>query len=95
MAIKEAVTAKKCDFLTLTNGMAQLKRAHYYHYQMQAAMFCARQKWCNFVVRTTVDFHCERIEYDKTFCESFLHKLRRFYFVAILPEFAVQHKPII
>ena len=34
------------------------------------------------------------MEYDETFCESFLHKLRHFYFVAILPELAVQHKPI-
>ena len=54
-------------------------------------MFCTGRKWCDFVA---IDFHCERIEYNKTFCKSFLHKFRHFYFITILPDLAIQHKPI-
>jgi len=58
MAITEAISTKKCECLTLCNGMVQLKQAHNYHYQIQTAMFCTRRKWCDFVVCTTVDFYC-------------------------------------
>ena len=68
------------------NIKLSLKRTHNYFYQIQTAMLCTETKWCDFVVRTTVDLHVERIFFDDSFCNSFLQKVRYFYFDCILPQ---------
>ena len=60
---------------------------------MQTAMFCTGWKWCNFVACTTVDFHCKRIECDKT-SVNHSYTSSNALFVAILPELTLQHKSI-
>ena len=72
--------------LSIINGKLSLKRTHNYFYQIQTAMLCTETKWCDFVVRTTVDLHVERIFFDDSFCNSFLQKVRYFYFDCILPQ---------
>ena len=94
LAVSDAVVNKKCDCLTINNGSVELKRTHSYYYQIQIAMFCTRTKWCDFFLRTTVDFHCERVPFDESFCSSILPILRRFYILAILPELTLKSKPI-
>ena len=75
------------------DGSLTLNHSRPYYYQIQATMFCTKRSWCDFVVRTTKDIHVERIQYDKTFWEGVLPKLRSFYFDAILPELACPHYP--
>ena len=50
------------------------------------SIFCTRVKWCDFVVRTSVDLHVERVPWDPQFRMLVLPKLHNFYFTAILPE---------
>ena len=93
--IEEAIKSKQIKFLTLNNGEMALKRSHQYYYQVQTAMLCTQTEWCDFVVRTNVDFQVvERVRLDKDFCESFIHKVRRFYFNSILPELTKKCDPI-
>ena len=94
--IEEAVKTKKIKFLTISNdGSLILKRSHQYYYQVQTAMLCTKTQWCDFVVRTTVDFQVvERVWIDKSFCDTFVDKVRQFYFNSILPELTVRQTPI-
>ena len=94
LAVKDAITAKKCDCLTFNNSNITLKRTHSFYYQVQMAMFCTKTKWCDFLLRTTVDYHCERVPLDESFCDALLPTLRRFYVLAILPELSLKAKPI-
>lgn len=94
LCLADAIATKQCDCLTIDNGCKQLKRTHAYYYQVQMAMFCTQREWCDFLVCTTVDHHCERIDFDKSFCVSLLPKLRRFFFLAILPELTLKKNPI-
>lgn len=55
-------------------------------------MYCSRRNWCDFVVRTSVDFFVERIEIDTTFVAQTVAKLKSFYFNAILPELALPRR---
>jgi len=93
--IEEAITSKQIKFLTLNNGAVSLKRSHQYYYQVQTAMLCTQTEWCDFVVRTSVDFKVvERVRVDNEFCDSFIHKVQGFYFNSILPELMKKHNPI-
>ena len=58
--------AQSKDFYLSLNdrGQLHLKKSHKYYFQVLAAMFCTERKWCDFVVRTTIDIHVERIEWD-------------------------------
>lgn len=94
LSLSDAITTRKCKCLTINNGCKQLKSTHSYYYQVQMAMFCTKREWCDFFIRTTVDYHCERIEFDRSFCVSLLPKLRRFFFLAILPELTLKHNLI-
>ena len=89
MSLRDAACGAKDFCLTESTSSLRLKHSHQYYYQIQAAMFCTRVKWCDFVVRTTVDLHVERIAWDPQFWMSVLPKLHNFYFTAILPELAL------
>ena len=89
--IIEAMRNKMIKFLTIINDKVSLKRLHQYYYQVQTAMLCTETKWCDFVVRTSIDFQLvERIRLDKEFCSSFIIKVQEFYFNSILPEITVK-----
>ena len=93
--IEEGITKKQINFLTLNNGTVTLKRSHHYHYQIQTAMLCTSTKWCDFVVRTNLEFRVvERVSFDEEFCDSFIPKARAFYFNSILPELTKKRSPI-
>ena len=94
LSVSDAITTKKCDCLEVNNGRIQLKHTHTYYYQVQLAMFCTSTQWCDFLLRTTVDYHCERIQLNKSFCTTMLPTLRRFYILAILPELSLKAKSI-
>ena len=58
-------------------------------------MLCTETQWCDFIVRTSIDFQLvERIRLDEEFCSSFIIKVREFYFNSILPEITVKRTPI-
>ena len=86
MKIIDAIKTKKNTCLSITNDKLSLKRTHNYFYQVQTAMLCTETKWCDFVVKTTVDIHIERITFDEDFCNKFIPKVRYFYFDCILPQ---------
>ena len=94
--IPNAVLSKKLTCLTCnnTNGTLSLKHSDTYYHQVQMAMFCTNTERCDFVVRTQVDLHVERIRLDESFCKSVLPKLRRFFFNSVLPELTLPHKLI-
>ena len=84
------VATQATDFcLCIKDGTITLKHTHAYYYRVQAAMFCTGRKWCDFVVRTSVDIHVERINWNPAFWKSVVPQLRGFYFSAILPELAL------
>ena len=58
------------------------------------AMFCTKREWCDFILCTTIDYNCEQVQFNETFCARLLPSLRRFYVTAILPELAFKAKPI-
>ena len=90
ISLEEAATTKKTDFcLAEKKGLLHLKRTHSYFYQIQATMYCTGRRWCDFVVRTIVSLHVERVSFDEDFWKSSMLPLRKFYFTAILPELAV------
>ena len=80
LSLEDAITTKKCECLTINNGHKQLKQAHSY-YQVQMAMFCTRREWCDFLIRTTVDHHCERVEFDRSFCIHFFRSFGGSFFL--------------
>ena len=94
LAVHHAITEDKYDCLFINNSLIQLKRTHSYHYQVQMAMFCTNTRWCDFLLRTTIDYHCEKVECNETFYLEIIPTLRRFYIVAILPELSLKGKSI-
>ena len=89
LALQDAASKGKDFCLVQKEGSFQLKRSHLYFYQIQGTMFCTGRKWCDFVLRTEVDLHIERINFDSDFWSAAMHRLRSFYFSAVLPELAV------
>ena len=89
LSLTEAAQSKQFFISTDgDSGKLHLKTSHSYYYQIQAAMFCTQRKWCDFVVRTSVDLHIERIKWNDKFWDGIVPKLKRFYFEALLPELA-------
>ena len=93
MKLIDVSKAKKNTWLSMTNGKLSLKRTHNYFYQVQSAMLCTETKWCDFVVRTIIDLHVERIFFDEDFCTNFIPKVRYFYFDCILPQLTDSRLP--
>ena len=65
-----------------------LKVKHDYHFQIQCQLYCANRNWCDFVLKTNMDIHVERIYRDEKWWNEQLKTLRKFYFTALLPELA-------
>ena len=89
-----AIAVKRCDCLAINNSCIELKRARSYYYQIQMAMSCTKKEWCNLLLRTTMDYHCEWVQFDVSFSGAILPTLRCFYILVILPELALKAKPI-
>ena len=94
LSVSDAIAANKCDCLAINNSHIELKHTHSYYYQVQMAMFCTKREWCDFILRTTIDYYFERVQIDESFCARLLPSLRRFYVTAILSELAFKAKPI-
>ena len=73
----------------IKDGTLTLKHTHAYYYQIHAAMFCTGRKWCDFVLRTSVDIHVERINWNTAFWKDVVPQLKEFHFTAMLPELAL------
>ena len=67
MKVIDTIKTKKNTCLSITNDKLSLKRTHNYFYQFQTAMLCIKMKWCDFVVKTTVDIYIKRITFDEDF----------------------------
>ena len=65
-----------------------LKRKHDFYYQIQCQLYCTDRNWCDFVLRTDVAMHVQRIERDRLWWDSNISKLKKFYFSSLLPELA-------
>ena len=71
----------------------KLKTNHDYFHQVQCQLYCVDREWCDFILRTDVEIHIERIQRDRRWWGVQLEKLRKFYFSALLPELACpQHR---
>ncbi len=66
----------------------RLKPRHDYYHQIQAQLYCTKRYWCDFVVKTNKDFFVEGIFTDQSWVDSNVDKLSKFYFSALLPEWA-------
>ena len=90
--MREKTLAEACKTTTFClenkEGKYQLKHRHDYYHQVQCQLYCVDHEWCDFVVRTEVDIHIERIYRDRKWWGLQLRKLRKFYFDAMLPELA-------
>ena len=75
-----------CLELNKEKNASQLKRIHSYYFQVQCQLYCIDVQWCDFVVRTKIGLHVERIYNDSKWWGLHLAKLRNFYFTALLPE---------
>ena len=92
--ISQAVHNRKLTYLSSSGDIIFLKHSDAYYYQIQVAIYCTNRRWCDFVMRTKVDLHVKRIEFNEILCHSFLHKLRKFFFASLLPELTTPHIPI-
>jgi len=88
LSIAEALkTPSFCLELKKDEDTYKLKRKHDFYYQIQCQLYCTDRKWCDFVLRTDVDMHVQRIEErDTLWWNSNIPKLQKFYFSSLLPE---------
>ncbi len=87
MSLEEAVkTSSFC--LEYKENKFALKRRHDFYYQVQCQMYCTDRNWCDFVLRTDVALHIQRIERDRLWWNANIFKLKEFYFNSLLPELA-------
>ena len=70
------------------DGTHKLKHTHDYYHQIQCQLHCVNREWCDFVVRTELDMHVERVHRDRKWWDQQLPKLKAFYYDALLPELA-------
>ena len=87
LAVSDAVTTEKCDCLSINNGCITLKHTHIFYYKVQMAMLGTKTKRWDFFLYITVNYHCEWVQFNESFCGSILPTFLRFYVLAILPEF--------
>ena len=65
LSLAEAVkTSSFCLEKKKDENNYKLKRKHDFYYQVQCQLYCADRKWFDFVLRTDVAVHVERIERD-------------------------------
>ena len=88
MILADASKKIKGFCLQETEDGLTINKSHDYYYQIQCQMFVDNKLWCDFVVRTTVDFFVERVNYNSGFWNAVLPKLQTFYFDALLSELA-------
>ena len=63
MSLMEAAEQTKDFCLKMgEDGRLTLNHSHPYYYQIQAAMFCTKRTWCDFVVWTNKDLHIQFIQ---------------------------------
>lgn len=72
--------------LANNDGKLSLKRDHAYYYQVQCQLLVCGLEFCDFVVWTSQDFFCERIQINQQFCDDMLSKVVPFVKKALLPE---------
>ncbi len=76
-----------CLELNKNDGTSD-SRKNMTYYQVQCQLHCTNRAWCDFVLRTEINMHVERIQRDTLWWNSVLPKLENFYFSALLPELA-------
>ena len=69
-----------------STGKLSLKKSHAYYYQVQCQLLVSEKEFCDFIVWTNVDFHCERISVDNEVQAEIVHKAKQFFIKAVLPE---------
>lgn|SRR3990167_412376 len=93
MKIKEYATTPSSVLETDGKGGFYLKHSHDYYHQMQGCMYLLNMKWCEFVIRTEVDMHIERIHRNDTLINKMIAKFKELYIRFFLPSLATgKHK---
>ena len=78
--------SQKGFFDQLDNGTVVLKRQHDYYFQVQGQMAICQQKWCDFVIYTSVGISVQRISFDQTFWTAMLSTLTELYSTGLVPK---------
>jgi len=79
-------------FITVKDGVYDLRRSHDYFYQVQGLMEIFNLPYCIIAVAGFDSFVSVKVERDREFFNDILDKLTHFYFGAILPEHAFPMK---
>lgn len=74
-----------CCYIDDTNTI-QLKKSHKYYTQVQGQMGVCQMERCDFVIYTIKDFLVIPIQFDNSFWESLLIKLKKFYIEELFPK---------
>ena len=89
LSLEEAIkTPTFCLEQHKDDNTYRLKRRHDFYYQVQCQLYCTSREWCDFVLRTDMAMHMERIQRDTLWWNSNIPKLKKFYFSSLLPELA-------
>ena len=88
-AIDRAKKEKKVFPLEVVNGIKRLKKRNPHYTQIQGQLLVTGKNWCDYILRTQVDCHIERITADKEFHERLHKRLNYFFMNCLLPEIAL------
>ncbi|XP_072375400.1 uncharacterized protein [Diabrotica undecimpunctata] len=93
-SLLEAVETLKNMPLENKNGTLQLKKNHYYMYQIQGQLNIARKDYCYFVVyvNDTEPLFIEKIERDEELWARMIEKLNSFFYKCFLPKMVDRNK---
>ena len=70
------------------DGSYSVKRSHHFYYQIQGVLAATGTTTGYLVIRGHQSMAVARVSFDTDFFDTMVHKLRQFYFGAILPELA-------
>lgn len=72
--------------LEIIDNKLRLKKSHAYYYQVQCQIFVCEKEYCDFVMWTNKDYHCERIEPDTEFWNTICAQAKIFFEKVVLLE---------
>ena len=65
LSLEEAIkTPTFCLEQHKDDNTYRLKRRHDFYYQVQCQLYCTNREWCDFILRTDMAMHMERIQRD-------------------------------
>lgn len=77
----------ECKYLSMSNGIFQLKRSHAYFWQIQGQLLLTGLTWCDFFVWAEDDFFVQRVQVDKEVQNIIRLKCDQFYFHVFMQKY--------